>query len=76
MRRCVIVGFLEAVATSGVATGTSAPLGDDFGSSGMGGWRKFVFPSCDCSVDVEFEGDGVGAGRWVSVLVGPLMSRS
>ena len=76
MRRCVIVGFLEAVATSGAAAGRSGPLGDDFGSSGMGGWRKLVFPSCDCNVDVEFEGDGVITGRWVSVLVGPLMSRS
>ena len=74
MRRFVIVDFFAVAGTSSVAVGTPAPLGNDTGSSGMAGWVKPGFPSCDRSVEVEVVGDGDDCGRWVSVLVWPLIS--
>ena len=43
------------------------------GSSGMVGLGSDSFPSCECIDDDETDGDGVGGGRCVSVLIGPLM---
>lgn len=73
MKRCVIVGFFAVVEASPACTGTSEPVGKATGSSGMGGFGNGGFPSCECKVDVEFEGDGVGGGRCVRVLVWPLI---
>ena len=63
VRRFVIVAFLATTDASCVGAGTWKPLGLTTGSSGMEGWGSPGLPSCECKVDVELEGDGVGGGR-------------
>ena len=71
VRRLVIVGFLTVNGVSVTVPGTAVPFGGATGSSGMAGWGKPDFPSCESKVEVEFEGEGVGGGRWGNVLCIP-----
>lgn len=75
VRRFVIVAFLAAGWVSNTLACRLAPFDEATGSLGMESWGKPGFPSWECSVEVESDGDGVGGARCVSVLAWPLIAR-